>query len=99
MFRFINVVAILVTILVLVSFKPSIIRVEKGSSFAGIDNKKWETLFDGKTFKGWHLYGKNYAGNCWHVEQNALHLLPCQDESSQGDLVTDKIFENFDLQL
>jgi hypothetical protein len=99
MFRFINVVVILVTILVLVSFKPSKIRVEKGSSFTGIEIGKWETLFDGKTFKGWHLYGRNYAGTCWHIEQSALHLLPCQDQNSEGDLVTDEVFENFDLQL
>ncbi len=63
------------------------------------NNGKWKKLFDGKTFKGWHLYGKNYAGGCWQIEEGALHVVHVNDRQNKGDLVTDETFENFDLQL
>jgi Domain of Unknown Function (DUF1080) len=76
------------------------------SPFAPGKNKKssddWKTLFDGKTTKGWHSYGKSDAGKVWKAEQGALHL----DVNAQknmpkeaGDLVTDDEYQNFDLKL
>lgn len=60
---------------------------------------KWKNLFDGKTTKGWHMYGKNYVGNCWLVEDGVLHLVPVRERDQRGDLVTDEEFGNFQLQL
>ena len=60
---------------------------------------KWKKLFDGKTFEGWHLYGRSYAGNCWQIEKGTLHVVPVKERKNRGDLVTDETFENFDLQL
>lgn len=57
----------------------------------------WVSLFDGKTTKGWHLYGKSGSGDAWTVENGALTLHPGAKEG--GDLVTDKAYSNFDLKL
>ena len=60
---------------------------------------KWKKLFDGKTNQGWHMYGKNYVGSSWKIEDGAFHLVPDKDPQSRGDLVTDKEYENFHLKL
>ncbi len=64
-----------------------------------IENKKgWIDLFDGKTTKGWHSYGKTAAGEAWKVEDGVLHLDAGKGLSS-GDIVTDESFNDFDLKL
>src|ERR1700754_4670940 len=73
-----------------------------GLSFMEMDmtsKAKWKLLFDGKTTQGWHIYGKNYVGSCWKVEDGVLHLVPVKDAQQRGDLVTDAEFENFQLKL
>lgn len=60
---------------------------------------KWKKLFDGKTNQGWHMYGKNYVGSSWKIEDGAYHLVPDKDPQSRGDLVTDREYENFHLKL
>jgi len=54
------------------------------------------TLFDGKTTTGWHSYLKNGPG-AWGVVDGALQLDPKAE--GQGDLVTDKEYENYELSL
>lgn len=62
--------------------------------------KGFKPLFDGKTTKGWHSYGKNSAGAGWKVEDGILHFDPEMAKDGQGgDLVTDAEFENFHLKL
>lgn len=64
-----------------------------------MENKKgWISLFDGKTTKGWHSYGKTTAGEAWKADEGTLHLTVGKDLSA-GDLVSDESFENFDLKL
>jgi len=53
---------------------------------------KWTSLFDGKTTTGWHRYLKTDT-NGWRVDNGALVT-----DGKQGDLVTDKEYENFDLE-
>ena len=53
---------------------------------------KWVTLFDGKAVKGWHSYLKDRAIG-WNVEDGTL-----TPDGTGGDLVTDKEYENFDLE-
>jgi len=61
----------------------------------------WAPIFDGKTTKGWHTYGKTEAGKAWKAENGVLHL----DASAKGDwqtknggdLVSDAEYENFEL--
>lgn len=54
------------------------------------------TLFDGKTTNGWHSYLKTGPG-AWRVVDGALQLDPKAPD--QGDLVTDKEYENYELSL
>ncbi|TCK85727.1 3-keto-disaccharide hydrolase [Albibacterium bauzanense] len=61
---------------------------------------EWVSLFDGKTTKGWHTYGKAKAGAAWEVSDGALHLnIDGKTQDDRGDLVTDKEYENYHLKL
>jgi hypothetical protein len=55
----------------------------------------WQSLFDGKTTKGWHSYLQPNVGPCWKVVDGSLQLDP--QAQPQSDIVTDKEYENFDL--
>ena len=57
----------------------------------------WQPLFDGKTTKGWHTYGKSTVGAAWKVDDGALYLDNTNKDG--GDLVTDGEYGNFDLKL
>ncbi len=54
-------------------------------------------LFDGKTTAGWHTYLKPGNAGAWKVVHGALQLDP--KAKNQGDLLTDKEYENFELSL
>ena len=54
------------------------------------------SLFDGKTTNGWHSYLKTSPG-AWGVVDGVLKLDP--NAPGQGDLVTDKEYENYELSL
>ncbi|PWK69217.1 uncharacterized protein DUF1080 [Mucilaginibacter oryzae] len=60
-------------------------------------------LFDGKTTRGWHAYGKAVAGAAWKAEDGVLHLDASQKGDWQskngGDMVSDEEYTNFDLKL
>jgi hypothetical protein len=58
----------------------------------------WTLLFDGKTLNGWHLYNKGNGPSSWKVVNNEIYCDPV-DKSENSDLVTDKEFENYELQL
>ncbi len=53
---------------------------------------KWTTLFDGKNLKGWHTYLKTSTEG-WVIEDGAV-----TPSNAHGDLVTDKEYQNFDLE-
>lgn len=60
---------------------------------------KWESLFDGKTLKGWHGYNKgNTTVKNWTVTDNALVCLGAAKDAAGGDIVSDKQYENFELE-
>lgn len=59
----------------------------------------WKLLFDGKTTKGWHTYLRDTVGAKWQVQENALVFDPSQPNSGGGDIVTDGIYENYELRL
>lgn len=62
--------------------------------------KGFKPLFDGKTTKGWHCYGKKSVGAGWKAENGVLHFDPEAAKDGQGgDLVTNAEFENFHLKL
>jgi hypothetical protein len=74
-----------------------------GFSHVDTNTDEWTTLFDGKTTKGWHSYGKSTAGKAWNVADGALHLQVSNKKGYQtaggGDLVTDDEFGDFHLML
>lgn len=53
---------------------------------------KWTSLFNGKEIKGWHSYHKDGVVG-WHVDNGAI-----TPDGTGGDLVTDKEYENFELE-
>jgi len=55
----------------------------------------YQLLFDGKTFNGWHTYGKpGTVGSSWTIEDGVIGF----DNSKKdgGDLITNEDFENYD---
>lgn len=54
--------------------------------------EKWTNLFDGKTITGWHSYHKTGIVG-WMMDGDAV-----TSDGTGGDLVTDKEYENFDLE-
>jgi hypothetical protein len=58
---------------------------------------KWERLFDGKTLTGWHTFKKagQPVSEKWTVEDEAIALTA----GGAGDLVTDKEYGDFELEL
>jgi hypothetical protein len=67
------------------------------------NNGEWTSLFDGKTFTGWHTYGTDSVGKAWKIEDSAIHLISSLKNGWQtvggGDLVTNEEYSNFDLKL
>ena len=63
--------------------------------------QEWISLFDGKTTKGWHSFGKTTVGEAWKVEDGAIIFDPAvkQAGKSAGDIVTNEGFKDFHLQL
>ena len=63
----------------------------------------WISLFNGKTTKGWHSYGKSTPGRSWIVDHGTLHLDASNKSGWQvsdgGDICTEMEFENYDLQV
>jgi hypothetical protein len=54
-------------------------------------------LFNGKTLDGWHTYLKSDATPAWTVVNGTIQLNPKAE--GQGDLLTDKEYEDFELSL
>ena len=57
--------------------------------------KGWQSLFDGKSFAGWHKYNGPEISSTWKIEDGAMALTG----KGGGDLVTDKEYENFILDI
>lgn len=75
-----------------------------GCSFTtGSDSQQseWESLFDGKTLKGWHVYGHKQNITTWKVADGAIYFDPSgkrlDGSKVSNDLVSDKSYENFHL--
>lgn len=63
------------------------------------DQVAWEILFDGKTLNGWHGFNKDGAPiKNWTIIDGALVCLGHAEHDSGGDIVTDKAYENFELE-
>ncbi len=59
----------------------------------------WVLLFDGKSTKGWHTYLRDTVGSRWQVRNDAIVYDPSQPENGRGDLLTNSVYENYELNL
>ena len=57
----------------------------------------WTLLFDGTTMNGWHLFNKGNIPSAWSVDSGRLICNPHAKDVKHGDLVTDKVYQDFDL--
>lgn len=58
-------------------------------------NEGYQLLFDGKTFNGWHTYGKpGVVGSSWTIENGVIGFDASKKDG--GDLITNDDFENYD---
>ncbi len=63
------------------------------------EDTAWVSLFDGQTLYGWHGYNKSdSAVTNWIIEDSALVCLGAAEWDTGGDLVSEKEFENFELE-
>lgn len=65
---------------------------------AATESGEWVSLFDGKTFTGWHGFNKGADSiKNWMIEDSSLICLGAAKDAHGGDIVTDKSFSNFEL--
>ncbi|AWW31359.1 DUF1080 domain-containing protein [Echinicola strongylocentroti] len=64
---------------------------------------EWTKLFNGQNLDGWTNYNKETVGPAWKVEDGVLFLDASNKENWQvnggGDIVTEKVYDNFHLKL
>lgn len=63
---------------------------------------QWHSLFDGKTFDGWHLYNGGSPEKTWTIEEGAMKFTPPKErkEGIAGfNIITDEAFSSFELSL
>jgi len=62
-----------------------------------VTEKKPVSLFDGKTFSGWHSFNGGKEITSWAIEDNAMVCLGTAKDAHGGDIVKDNDYENFEL--
>jgi len=67
------------------------------SNKVALNNKKWISLFDGKSLAGWHGYNKTGTVTNWDIENGALVCLGAAADAHGGDIASDATYENFEL--
>lgn len=66
---------------------------------ASAQSKKWISLFDGKTLKGWRTYQHKPSGS-WLVSDGVLYCKGNKEGNQQhADLITEEEFGNFELSI
>tara|TARA_B110000263_G_scaffold146182_1_gene126746 strand:- start:708 stop:1436 length:729 start_codon:yes stop_codon:yes gene_type:complete len=67
-----------------------------------LESTKWISLFDGKSFNGWHQYNGGPVSNKWIIENGVMIFDPKKSNiqnDGTGNIVTDQEFTNFELSL
>ena len=62
------------------------------------ETSPWKPLFNGKTLEGWHGYNQKGEVKNWKVEDSVLVCLGAAKDAHGGDLVSDSMYANFELQ-
>jgi hypothetical protein len=55
------------------------------------------SMFDGKSFNGWHNFNGDKDIKSWAIEDSSLVCLGTAKDAHGGDIVSDNEYENFDL--
>jgi hypothetical protein len=65
------------------------------------DTGGWVSLFNGSDLDGWRTYAEDAPRPAWIVEDDTIKLDVAEDEedTTGGDLITERQFENFELEL
>src|SRR5258705_3704423 len=58
---------------------------------------KATSLFDGKSFSGWHSFNGGKEIKSWAIEDNAMVCLGTAKDAHGGDIVSDNDYSNFEL--
>ena len=59
----------------------------------------WKTLFDGRSLAGWHAFGTpGTLPRGWSVEEGTLHHEGSDGAPGAGDLISDGVFGDFELE-
>ncbi|GAG41580.1 unnamed protein product, partial [marine sediment metagenome] len=58
----------------------------------------WKLLFDGNTTNGWRKFNKDTIDEGWIVENGSLVALGKGGDIG-GDIVTEEVFDNFELKM
>ena len=67
---------------------------------SNVNEENWISLFDGKTFNGWHNYGSKEILDQWQIVDEAMIFTPNPDvNAGLNNLVTDKEYTNFKLSI
>lgn len=57
----------------------------------------WVLLFDGETTNGWHMFSKPNMKHAWKAIDGELTTNTNDSAGTHGDIVTDEVYENFEL--
>ena len=73
---------------------------EEATEVSNENEENWISLFDGKTFNGWHNYGSKEILDQWQIIDGAMVFTPNSEvNAGLNNLVTDKEFTNFKLSI
>ena len=91
--KILTVIFLMATLLLFSSFQEN-----KDNKLSKAEKKAgWKLLFNGKNVKGWRAY-KNIPGSSWEVKNGTLcSEKPAGDKNP--DLITNGIYENFELSI
>jgi len=82
------------------AFSLSTVAAQEPNTLTEKEKKEgWQLLFDGKTTKGWHTYLRDTVGSKWQVKDGAIVFDTSKPREGGGDIVTNGVYENFELQL
>lgn len=57
----------------------------------------WQLLFNGKSTQGWHMFSKPTMKHSWKAVNGELTTASSDTTGTHGDIVTDAMFENYEL--
>ncbi len=87
--------------ILLVLLISSCVQSEQKQTVAAQEGKvgEWHDLLHGDSLTGWHLYNAGNAASKWKVQQGELICDPNKSDGVFGDLITDKEYQDFELDL